>query len=238
MANNASIGICGVVVGVILGAGTILYTQDYSMTAHLAGSVLDNQVAFRGLDMSGIDTRAYNRRNIAAREDATYSESQVVNDPRYPRTPSRVEAAETKNQAVNKKCAERLRLISQIREVLKRSIPANHSDMDIRRRVIAVLDDAAVSCQAFRQKIYDQRGPTSAQMNNLKVKKSMSVTGVAPKRRQPVQVQYNVQNTNTGVNNDCNKYGITTQRYTRCIVAQREGQRYVGRQTRRYEMLR
>jgi|TARA_Y100000310_G_scaffold115120_1_gene113661 hypothetical protein len=238
MANNASIGICGVVVGVILGAGTILYTQDYSMTAHLAGSILDNQIAFRGLDMTGIDTRAYNRRNIAAREDTTYSESQVVNDPRYPRTPSRVAASEVKAQAVSKKCAERLRVISQIREVLKRSIPANHSDMDIRRRVIAVLDDAAVSCQAYRGKIYDQRGPSSVQLNKLKVKRSQSVTGISPKRRQPAQVIYQAQDVSTGVNNDCNKYGITTQRYTRCIVAQREGQRYIGRQTRKYEMLR
>jgi hypothetical protein len=110
--------------------------------------------------------------------------------------------------------------------------------MDIRRRVIAVLDDAAVSCQAYRGKIYDQRGPSSVQLNKLKVKRSQSVTGISPKRRQPAQVIYQAQDVSTGVNNDCNKYGITTQRYTRCIVAQREGQRYIGRQTRKYEMLR
>jgi hypothetical protein len=37
------------------------------------------------------------------------------------------------------------------------------------------------------------------------------------------------------VNNNCSKFAVDTPRYTKCVVNEREGRIYVGRQSKRYE---
>ncbi|MEK7590671.1 MAG: hypothetical protein AAB489_00480 [Patescibacteria group bacterium] len=69
MANrDVGVSICGVVVGVMLGAGSVLYAQDATLSA------TSSDVAYRGVNF---DARDYNARNVEAKQRAAASD---IND--------------------------------------------------------------------------------------------------------------------------------------------------------------
>ncbi|MBU0767085.1 hypothetical protein KKF55_04905 [Patescibacteria group bacterium] len=194
--NQTGIGICGVVVGMIIGAGAIVYTQHYSVVAHLAGSIIGEEflVAFRGIDPPlGSE---YKRRSISV-SNRTTNVSKIVTEPRYPLSPTKVQPT----VVVDSKCAEKMRVVSQMREVAKRIIPTTYQYIQLSNQIAAALDSASQDCKPV---VIQEQAMTSS-----------AVTPVKPKPR---------------VNNHCEQYDKQSQRYTRCLVNEREGQRYVGKQ--------
>lgn len=211
---EAGIGVCGVVVGIILGAGAILYTSDYSVSADLAGTLIRGMtVAYRGADID-FDRDYFKKRAVSDRDSSTRTPSQVVTEPRLPRTPLRVNEQDTRSVQPDAKCLAKLRVIAQVREAVQRLVPSTSDYTKLTQRITAALNDATQECV---QEIRTQQSP----VQDLEQQKPSSVSKTArPTLR---------------VNNRCSQYGVGTQRYTRCLVNEREGQRYVGRQTKQYD---
>ena len=198
--NPTGIGICGVVVGMIIGAGAIMYTQHYSVVARLAGSLIGQEsfLVFRGIDPPlGSE---YKRRAISTFERLTNNASQIVDTPRYPQTPAKEQPA----VQVSTQCDETVRVVAQMREAAKRIIPGTTKYAQLRDQIAVTLNKAEQDCKAVEE-VREQ---------------AMVKTAVIPVKPKP------------RVNNHCEQYDKTSQRYTRCLVNEREGQRYVGRQTR------
>jgi len=195
--NPTGIGICGVVVGMIIGAGAIMYTQHYSVVAHLAGSILGQEslFAFRGIDPPL--GREYKRRAISTFERLTNNASQIVDIPRYPPSPAKVQPT----VQVSTQCDETLRVVAQMREAAKRIIPSTTKYAQLREQITAALKSASQDCQQVIVHEQSNASPT--------------VVPVRPQAR---------------VNNHCEQYDKQSQRYTRCLVNERRGQRYVGKQ--------
>ncbi len=242
MANNAGIGICGIVVGVILGAGAIIYTQDYSVSAHLVSSVIGQPLAFRGIDTSSFDAREYSKRRIAEKDRTIRTPAKIVDEPRYPRTPERVKQQKIQEEKARRSCAAKLRLIQIIKSYVRQVVPSGSEHQDVARKVDAALQAAGNECLNTTMNIkqpewQSQRGPSIKRTSNFQVTTPVT-EAVRPVPRKRVTQSYPqpVNYRSKKVNNQCDRYGRTTQRYTRCIGAQQEGQRYVGRQTRKYEM--
>ncbi|MCF7844877.1 MAG: hypothetical protein K9M03_03565 [Kiritimatiellales bacterium] len=194
--NQTGIGICGVVVGMIIGAGAIVYTQHYTVVAHLAGSIIGVEylTAFRGIDPPL--GREYQKRAISAFERLS-NKAEIVTEPRYPLTPQKTEPT----VQVSDQCAETNRVVYQMREAAKRIIPKTSKYTQFQAQIDAVLNGVAQDCKPVV--VHEQAMVPAA---------SKSVT---PKPR---------------VNNHCEQYDKQSQRYTRCVANEREGQRYQGRQ--------
>jgi len=203
---EAGIGVCGVVVGIILGAGAILYTSDYTVKADLAGMLLRGfEVAYRGMD-ADFDRDYFKKRAVSDRDRAERAPAQVVTQPRLPRTPSRVEP-EAQPVQPDPKCLAKLRVIAQVREAVRRLVPSTSDYTKLTQRITSALNDATKECvQEIRAQQFKKPSAVSK--------------AVRPTPR---------------VNNRCTQYSKDTQRYTRCLGNESQGQRYVGRQTKKYD---
>ena len=199
--NPTGIGICGVVVGIIIGAGAIMYTQHYTVVAHLAGMLVGEEslLAFRGIDPDLGDT--YKRRAIVTFERLTNNASGIVDTPRYPTVPTQGEEETTVEATAQ--CEELQRVVVRMREAAKRIIPTTSLYTQLRAQMTAVFEGSLQECPIVE--VQEQA--------MIQVKKTNT----------PVQAQ-------PRVNNHCEQYEKTSQRYTRCIANEREGQRYVGKQ--------
>ncbi|MBU0458034.1 hypothetical protein KJ652_04645 [Patescibacteria group bacterium] len=242
MTNNRSgIGVCGVIVGIILGAGAIIYTQDYPVKAHLAGYLLgEGEVAFRGMDVD-LDMQQYSKRALSELDRKTNTSPDIVTEPRRPLYPTNVNTEVLQEERVV--CTAKLRTIEQVREAVARLMPVTSVYSDISRRIFATLDSSMEDCGEIETKVQQERQSISTSpIVQAPIKTTVTPVQATIKRTvvsQPQQIVRPTQrvfDTTNGVNNLCERYGTGTQRYTRCVVNQREGQKYVGRQTTRYEL--
>ncbi|MFH1670068.1 MAG: hypothetical protein ABIA92_00595, partial [Patescibacteria group bacterium] len=103
---------------------------------------------------------------------------------------------------VSTQCDETVRVVAQMREAAKRIIPNTAKYAQLRDQIAVTLNNAEQDCKVAEE-VREQ-----AMVNT-------AVIPVKPKPR---------------VNNHCEQYDKTSQRYTRCLVNEREGQRYVGKQ--------
>lgn len=201
---NSGIGVTGVVVGLILGAGAMLYTQGYSLQAQVVSSDL---VAYRGLTVDAIGD--YKRRTV--RNNYDQQRSSLIRT----RTPSRPTKTISPTRTVTPvpqktvptvmpltgDCAIKVGAVEVAREKVLSLIPRRGSLFSLH----VMVDNA------FNESIEDCVSPT--------VQKAV----------QPVQ-RMNAK-PKPRVNNHCEQYQYGSPRYTKCVVNERQGQRYQGRQT-------
>jgi len=201
--NPTGIGVCGVVVGIILGAGAMVYTSDYSVRANLTGSLLSAQtVVFRGMDIE-VDRQFYSKRAVTERYLEEHGSAEVLEGTpqrNTVRTPAVEPVAEPRTDA----CQEPIDLKAKVLGL----IPIADSYERLRVKVSMAFDQTVQYCEERTAQVQ------ASKASETQVKSAAQA--VSPKPR---------------VNNHCEQYDKTSQRYTRCIGNEREGQRYIGRQS-------
>ena len=218
----------------VLVSVAIVATNYYSRPRLIAESVSGEKVAFRGVG-EVLLKEDYGKRAVAERDDINRKPADIVTEPRYPIYPG-TEKSSTRNKKSGKKApadsaAESLRVISQAREAINRIVSSKGEFTDLNRRLKAILDAEMLACSPSKSEPARKTEGASLQQGTVKSEPARAIKLF----RQIVPANRAVK-AKPRVNNLCERYGKGTQRYTRCIVNEREGQKYIGRQTKKYEM--
>ncbi len=142
---EAGIGVCGVVVGIILGAGALLYTNDYGVRAELAGALVNPLVAFRGMDMD-IDRRYFKKRAVNERYESAHPPAPLKEEtpsqrPRYP-------SQEEIQPAVSSECSEGKKLKDDVLAM----VPSTEDYLRLRSKIALAFNEVMKGCPSQQAK--------------------------------------------------------------------------------------
>ncbi|MFA7682443.1 MAG: hypothetical protein WCX61_05440 [Candidatus Peribacteraceae bacterium] len=140
---NREIGlsVCGVMVGVILGAGAILYSADPGVRANLVGELIGPVTTFRGLDIDF--DRRFTRRGVAELDKQTRSSAEIIDEARYPIYPQPVVIEEEEPAVLE---SEECRTKRELKEKVLALVPDTATYERIKERLVAVFQEATNDC--------------------------------------------------------------------------------------------
>ncbi|PIQ76755.1 hypothetical protein COU78_04145 [Candidatus Peregrinibacteria bacterium CG10_big_fil_rev_8_21_14_0_10_49_24] len=136
---EVSIAVCGMVVGTMLGAGTIIFGRD--VTASLFTGADDQFVSYRQGFIMQDDFR---RRSIIDEDRRTRPQAHILEDAV---APTRTEDTETKPSISDAEgCADKVRIAEDLRADIVPLIPLRGVDRLVRRSIHAAFDAYIADC--------------------------------------------------------------------------------------------
>jgi hypothetical protein len=131
---EVSIGVCGAIVGMLVGAGSVAYSQE--ITASLEGNFL--QGALLGYRNSALDD-ARQRRSVRDAERMIHSAAAPEE--------TVVEKLPEKTQEQKKECYNKVRTAEELREIILPLLPSRPIDELIRHTMNQAFDAYVSKCQ-------------------------------------------------------------------------------------------
>ena len=139
-----SLGVCGVVVGLVIGAGAVMYGDSYSSEASLLGE----EVAFRGMDIE-FDRQAYKRRAVRERDNRTRLsalERKKAEQRRKQQTPKVTPPPQ--REVMSAECMQKVPLVSSLKKEVLGLIPSTLDYSRVKQSVSIAFNNALSGCLA------------------------------------------------------------------------------------------